>query len=148
MNVRRDGIDIVRRETLAAIPRRYDRQTRWIPLGYRQLDVTQTQFGRVRDGMLRKLVQAGRESNIDVDSETTSTGEPALIRHAIAGAEDRFVLTSPGYIPTQPDSGSKIVPIVLVKRRAGIRRTFSTEFYCCQLAALSRLVPIREAGAG
>src|SRR5438093_180558 len=51
--------------------------------------------------MLRKLIRAWRQTDVNVDAQAAAAGEPAGVGNAITGAKNGLVLLSPGKRPAQ-----------------------------------------------
>src|SRR5438093_5158071 len=95
--------------------------------------------------MLRKLIRAWRQTDVNIDAQAAAAGEPAGVGNAITGAKNGLVLLSPGKRPAQADGRSEIVPVILVEQFIRLRRVFADKLHRGQLAPDSRLVPIRKA---
>src|SRR5438093_4747373 len=95
--------------------------------------------------MVGKLVRARRQTDVDVDRQTATAGEPSLISHAIAGAKNGLVLASPGKRPAQAHVRRDVVRVVLVEFFTRVRRMFADKLHRGQRTPDPGLVPVGDA---
>src|SRR5437867_3113347 len=95
--------------------------------------------------MIRKLIRARRQTDVNVDSQPAPGGEPSCIGHSISRTKDGLILASPGERPAQPHGGSKVVPVVPVESLVRLRRVLADKLHRCQRTPDSGFVPVGEA---
>src|SRR5439155_4163583 len=95
--------------------------------------------------MIRKLVRARRQADVNLDSQSAAGGEPSGIGHSISRTKDGLILASPGERPAQPYGRSKVVPVVPVDFLVSLRRVLADKLHRCQRTPDSGLVPVGEA---
>src|SRR6266487_3420067 len=95
--------------------------------------------------MIRKLVRARRQTDVNVDSQPAAAGESSCIGHSISRTKDGLILASPGERPAQPYGRSKVVPVVPVEFLVRLRRVLADKLHSCQRTPDSGLVPVGEA---
>ena len=118
---RRDRI-LKRRQILGALRERRRRQRR--DAAERQSEVSE------RDEICRRERIAVRNTgNAAHNSVERERAAASLIAHAISGAKHGFVFAPPRQRPAHTNGRSKVIPVVVVKLLAGIRRVPADEFH-------------------
>src|SRR5262249_53488657 len=71
-----------------------------------------------------------------------------LIGNLVPTAHSSLAGSEPWHLPSKPDSGPKIVPVVWIPRGTGVRRILSNKLEFSDFASNARFHPIGEAFSG